>query len=83
MDVFGIVYIIENPQQFWSGTSHIVVGWMQPSRACAELEDILRIPNELTLEQLDSALRRFVSFCACYHGTCKRLVPSVTVSQYL
>ncbi|KAJ3544659.1 hypothetical protein NM688_g5716 [Phlebia brevispora] len=50
MDVFGIVYIIENAQQFWS-----------------ELEDILHIPSDLTLQQLDATLRRFVSFCACYH----------------
>ncbi|KAI0087189.1 hypothetical protein BDY19DRAFT_893658 [Irpex rosettiformis] len=49
-DGFGIVYIIENAQQFWS-----------------ELEDILHIPNDLTLEQLDATMRRFVSFCASYH----------------
>ncbi|KAI0686446.1 hypothetical protein BC835DRAFT_1379547 [Cytidiella melzeri] len=49
-DGFGIVYIIENAQQFWS-----------------ELEDTLRIPNDLTLEQLDATMRRFVSFCASYH----------------
>ncbi|KAI0343858.1 hypothetical protein BDW22DRAFT_1214156 [Trametopsis cervina] len=49
-DGFGIVYIIENAQQFWS-----------------ELEDILHIPNDPTLEQLDATMRRFVSFCASYH----------------
>ncbi|OBZ76876.1 hypothetical protein A0H81_03038 [Grifola frondosa] len=51
MDVFGIVYIIENAQQFWS-----------------ELEDILILPKDLTLSKLDAMLRRFVSFCAAYHG---------------
>ncbi|TDL27855.1 hypothetical protein BD410DRAFT_713183 [Rickenella mellea] len=50
MDVFGIVYIIENAQQFWS-----------------ELEDILQVPPNVTLTQLDSSLKRFVSFCATYH----------------
>jgi len=50
MDVFGIVYIIENAQQFWS-----------------ELEDILHIPDGLTLDRLDATLRRFISFCAAYH----------------
>ncbi|OSX58404.1 hypothetical protein POSPLADRAFT_1049601 [Postia placenta MAD-698-R-SB12] len=50
MDVFGVVYIIENAQQFWS-----------------ELEDILHIPDRLTLDRLDATLRRFVSFCAAYH----------------
>jgi hypothetical protein len=34
-----------------------------------ELEDILHIPNDLTLQQLDATMRRFVSFCASYHGT--------------
>ena len=33
-----------------------------------ELEDILRLPVDPTLDQLDSALRTFVSFCAGYHG---------------
>ncbi|KAL5514679.1 hypothetical protein ACEPAG_1995 [Sanghuangporus baumii] len=50
MDDFGIVYIIENAQQFWS-----------------ELEDIIRIPEDATLGQLDATLARFVSFCATYH----------------
>ncbi|KZT04939.1 uncharacterized protein LAESUDRAFT_750873 [Laetiporus sulphureus 93-53] len=50
MDVFGIVYLIENAQQFWS-----------------ELEDILHIADGLTLDRLDSTLRRFISFCAAYH----------------
>ncbi|EED79372.1 predicted protein, partial [Postia placenta Mad-698-R] len=32
-----------------------------------ELEDILHIPDRLTLDRLDATLRRFVSFCAAYH----------------
>lgn len=68
-DVFGVVYIIENAQQFWSG---------EPLSLCtaarcfmfsdAELEDILNISDGLTLERLDATLRRFISFCAAYHG---------------
>ncbi|GJE96647.1 DUF2013 domain-containing protein [Phanerochaete sordida] len=50
MEVNGIVYIIENAQQFWS-----------------ELEDMLHLPSDMTLDQLDAALRRFISFCGCYH----------------
>ncbi|EMD36917.1 hypothetical protein CERSUDRAFT_114834 [Gelatoporia subvermispora B] len=33
----------------------------------AELDDILHIPNDITLDRLDATLRRFVSFCAAYH----------------
>ncbi|KAH9944901.1 hypothetical protein B0H21DRAFT_745085 [Amylocystis lapponica] len=50
VDVFGIVYIIENAQQFWS-----------------ELEEMLHIPDGITLSRLDSTLRRFISLCAAYH----------------
>ncbi|PCH37392.1 hypothetical protein WOLCODRAFT_109793 [Wolfiporia cocos MD-104 SS10] len=49
-DIFGIVYIVENAQQFWS-----------------ELEDILHIPDGVTLDKLDATLRRFATFCAAYH----------------
>lgn len=35
-----------------------------------ELEDILRLVDGLTLDQLDAAARRFVLFCAAYHGEC-------------
>lgn len=50
MDVFGVTYLIENAQQFWS-----------------ELEDILRIPPDVTLSQLDATLRRFIQLAAAYH----------------
>ncbi|KAI6112359.1 hypothetical protein EDD17DRAFT_1595623 [Pisolithus thermaeus] len=49
-DDFGIVYFIQNAQQFWS-----------------ELDDLLRVPAEVTLSLLDTTLRRFVSLCASYH----------------
>ncbi|KZT26183.1 hypothetical protein NEOLEDRAFT_1132760 [Neolentinus lepideus HHB14362 ss-1] len=50
MDVFGVTYLIENAQQFWS-----------------ELEDILRIPHDVTLSQLDATLRRYIQLAAAYH----------------
>ena len=34
----------------------------------AELEDILHLPSDPTLSQLDSTLKRFTSFCVSYHG---------------
>ncbi|KAE9393229.1 hypothetical protein BT96DRAFT_829535 [Gymnopus androsaceus JB14] len=49
-DDLGIVYLVDNAQQFWS-----------------ELEDILTISKEPTLEQLDLTLRRSLSLCAAYH----------------
>lgn len=35
-----------------------------------ELDDVLRVPSDgsATLSMLDTALRRFVSLCASYHG---------------
>ncbi|KLO18938.1 hypothetical protein SCHPADRAFT_844224 [Schizopora paradoxa] len=50
MDVFGITYIIDNAQQFWS-----------------ELDEILHLPDDANLQQLDATLLRFVHFCATYH----------------
>ncbi|KAI5117908.1 hypothetical protein M0805_003602 [Coniferiporia weirii] len=50
MEVLGIVYLIENAQQFWT-----------------ELEDIIYIPPDASLAQLDATLARFISFCATYH----------------
>ena len=70
MEDFGIVYIIENAQQFWSGVSHAALCHCpQIYRfGCTELEDIIRIPEDASLGQLDATLSRFVSFCATYHG---------------
>ena len=72
-DVFGVVYIIENAQQFWSGahfSSYIAAHRLTSSDV--ELEDMLNIADGLTLERLDATLRRFISFCAAYHGECSR-----------
>jgi hypothetical protein len=34
----------------------------------SEIEDMLRMPAEPTLDMLDTALNRFITFCASYHG---------------
>ena len=79
MDVFGVVYIIENAQQFWSGVSHAHPPPRFPvtNALTIELEDILRIPNDASLTKLDATLARFVTFCANYHGqelVCQQLL---------
>lgn len=51
-DPLGIVYLIENSQQFWSELEDVV---HIPS------------DNAPTLSLLDSALKRFISLCASYH----------------
>ena len=80
MDVFGIVYIIDNAQQFWSGTDPRSLTCLRPRpRLCTELEDILHIPDDVTLSKLDSTLRRYVSFCAAYHG--ERFPPPPGLTQ--
>ena len=70
-DPLGIVYLIENSQQFWSGmlslsaTSNRVLIFF-----ITELEDVVHIPSDKapTLSLLDSALKRFIALCASYHG---------------
>ncbi|KAJ8597718.1 hypothetical protein M405DRAFT_755489 [Rhizopogon salebrosus TDB-379] len=51
-DDFGIIYLIENAQQFWSELDDVL---RVPNDGSA------------TLSMLDTALRRFVSLCASYH----------------
>ncbi|KAF9238935.1 hypothetical protein BU15DRAFT_88179 [Melanogaster broomeanus] len=51
-DDFGIIYFIDNPQQFWSELDDVL---RLPSDGSA------------TLSMLDTAFRRFVSLCASYH----------------
>ncbi|KAI3613139.1 hypothetical protein WG66_001388 [Moniliophthora roreri] len=51
-DELGIVYLVENAQQFWSELEDLLT---IPKD---------KIP---TLEQLDGTLKRYVGFCACYH----------------
>ena len=36
--------------------------------ARTELEDIVHFLPDVTLDQLDAGLRRYISFCASYHG---------------
>ena len=73
MDVFGIVYIIENAPQFWSGMLSLTssdLGVKPDALGHQELEEILHIPDDITLSKLDATLRRCISFCAAYHGEC-------------
>ncbi|KAH7912871.1 hypothetical protein BJ138DRAFT_1082828 [Hygrophoropsis aurantiaca] len=51
-DDFGIIYLIENAQQFWSELDDVL---RIPNDGSA------------TLSMLDAALRRFVSLCSSYH----------------
>ncbi|EGO01185.1 hypothetical protein SERLA73DRAFT_105792 [Serpula lacrymans var. lacrymans S7.3] len=51
-DEFGIVYLIENAQQFWSELEDILR---------------IPGGNTATLSMLDASLRRFISLCASYH----------------
>lgn len=56
-----------------------------------ELEDVVHIPsdNAPTLSLLDSALKRFISLCASYHGELAAvsfvyvLIVDMSVEQYL
>lgn len=69
-DVFGVVYLIETAQQFWSGNaSAAFLCTILPSDSSAlELEEILSPPRDASLAYLDSRLRSFVTLCATYHG---------------
>jgi len=69
MDAFGIVYLIENAQQFWSGGFVAVRSSAQLLLTLiSELEDILKIPENAPLSLLDATLKRSMAFCASYHG---------------
>ena len=72
MDGFGIVYLIENAQQFWSGVLCCVVAVHSSAlpllTLISELEDILKIPENAPLSLLDATLKRSMTFCASYHG---------------
>lgn len=72
-DDLGIVYLVDNAQQFWSGVlvSKVLEKAVKYlTKSFLELEDILVIPKEAipTLEQLDLTLKRSLSLCAAYHG---------------
>ncbi|KII91657.1 hypothetical protein PLICRDRAFT_136034 [Plicaturopsis crispa FD-325 SS-3] len=51
-DELGIVYLIENAQQFWSEIDDIL---------------LIPDSSSTTLARLDSSLKRFLSVCASYH----------------
>lgn len=65
---FGVVYLIENAQQFWLGECHLHPPTCLADLLPVVLDDILRLPPCPTLLQLDSFLNRFTSICAEYHG---------------
>lgn len=81
-DVFGVVYIIENAQQYWSGAlPELCTAAHHLTSLDLELEDMLNVADGLTLERLDATLRRFISFCAAYHGECVRSRVCARVSE--
>jgi hypothetical protein len=68
-DELGIVYVVENAPQFWSGT-YTALQYVKVSLNCVniELDDILRLPREPTLQHLDGTLKRYLALCSAYHG---------------
>ena len=72
MEGFEAVYIIENAQQFWSGTSidlkSMICGAYLLDVWTTELEETLHVPPLGTLSRLDSALKSFITLCSSYHG---------------
>ena len=40
----------------------------------AETEEILNVPSDADLTQLDNTLRMYVTFCSAYHGESHLLV---------
>jgi len=66
---FGVVYLIENAYQFWSGECLHYFFVLPAKCRPIELEDILHLPTDPTLPRLDSTLKSFTSLCASYHGT--------------
>jgi hypothetical protein len=68
MDGFGIVYLIENAQEFWSGALCGTLFYAALADAQTELEDIVKIPGNASLSLLDATLKRSLTFCASYHG---------------
>jgi hypothetical protein len=70
-DDLGIVYHVENAQQFWSGMFLSNISMLEFTIVfdVSELEDVLHVTNDATmLSHLDFALRRFLNLCAAYHG---------------
>lgn len=66
---------VDNADDFW-------LGECGPDPADgSEIEEIVRIPSDADLVQLDNTLRMFVTFCAAYHGGFS--YDSANVDQYL
>jgi len=73
---------------YWNRATILVWWALSPGSLCvwtysniaSELEDVLKLPsNEFqTLVLLDAALRRFLSLCSAYHGTC---IPPDTIRR--
>ena len=57
------------PNNFGRVSAHSVSFPFLAKLSPIELEDILHLPTEPSLDRLDSTLKRFVSFCASYYGT--------------
>lgn len=88
-DDLGIVYLIENAQQFWTGAflgaraacfTALAAPLIAKDRLtnlflCVEIEDILHILPDSTLSVLDATLKRFISFCSGHHGAFHALDP--------
>lgn len=54
---------VENVDDFWLGTFLV----LDPADE-VEIEEIVTVPSDADLVQLDGTLRMFVTFCAAYHG---------------
>ncbi|KAH9934484.1 uncharacterized protein BXZ73DRAFT_45715 [Epithele typhae] len=64
----GDISVIHDAQQFWSGMSISLASTIRLLLTCvlAELEDMLCIPENPLLSQLDGTLRLLITFCAAY-----------------
>lgn|SRR6266702_2365649 len=81
MDGFGIVYLIDNAQQFWSGALWEGLPRRRLLILLSELEDILKIPGIASLSLLDATLKRSIAFSASYHGASPKTL-SLTILRF-
>jgi hypothetical protein len=63
------------PCNFWLSEETYCILYCGLSNPTPEIDDVLRLPSDgsATLSVLDTALRRFISLCASYHGQLLRL----------
>lgn len=80
----GIVFLVENAQQFWSGMWYSLICYFFFRRR-TELEDTLNFQtNEPpTLSLLDSTLMKFLGLCAAYHGTWRSIYRDNAIDMLL